>query len=349
MNLFRRIMSLKRRGEVDSELDEELRAHLQMRTDDNISTGMSAEAAAREARLRFGNPTVMKERAESMDVAVGVESVWQDVRYALRGYVKSPVFTLVAIATLGLGIGANTAIFQLLDAVRLRSLPIAAPQELAEVKIVGGNQGFGITDSQYAQLTQPVWEEIRRHHDPFSSVFAWRSNDRLLGPLTDSRRINSIDVSGGFFSVLGVQPSQGRLLQAEDETIACTTPRAVVSYPFWQSEMGGRALTAGNTLVIDGKPIEVVGVSAPRFFGLIVGESFDIALPLCLPPDVRREIFDVSVMGRMKPGWTMDRASGTSDPSVLESSMRRPRRDTARRPSNSLRITSSPSIRRRAV
>ena len=107
--------------------------------------------------------------------------VLQDFRHALRQLRKNPGFTTVAVLTLALGIGPNAAIFQLLDAVRLRSLPIPNPRELAELRIVGGNHGFGVTDGQYAQLTRPIWQEIREHHEPFSGIFAW-SVDQELKP-----------------------------------------------------------------------------------------------------------------------------------------------------------------------
>ena len=309
MRILRRIWNLISRTRVERGIDAELRSHIEMRTEDNVAAGMSPEEAERDARLRFGNPVVMKERVTEKDAALGLDSLLRDVRYALRGFAKSPGFAAVAIITLALGIGANTAIFQLLDAVRLRSLPVSRPQELAEVKIAGGNHGFGINDGRYAQLTQPVWQEIRQHHEPFSGVFAWRNNDRLEGQLSDVHRIHGLDVSGAFFSVLGIRPWRGRLLQPADETPDCKTPRVVVSYAFWQAKMGGRDLATDNTLLIDNERAEVVGVTPPGFFGMAVGESFDIAFPLCEPNPARRELFDRAVMGRLKPGWTLDRAS----------------------------------------
>src|ERR1700735_2630431 len=153
MGIFRRIGALGKREQLDREIDEEMRDHMQRRIDSNIAKGMSPEQATREARVRFGNPTVMKERVDAEDAALGLDSFFRDARYALRGFAKSPGFTIVAILTLALGIGANTAVFQLLDAVRLRSLPIQSPQELAELRIAGGNQGFGVTDSPFANFT----------------------------------------------------------------------------------------------------------------------------------------------------------------------------------------------------
>jgi predicted permease len=215
----------------------------------------------------------------------------------------------VAVASLALGIGANTAIFQLLDAVRLRSLPISYPNELAEVRIIGGNQGFGVTNAAYAQLTRPMWREIREHHEPFSGVFAWSTQERRVGMGSDSRPVQALEVSGEFFNVLGVQPWRGRLLMPGDETSECAISQVVVSYPYWQGHMGGRELSGADTLVVDGSAAQVIGVTPPEFFGLAVGESFDIALPFCREQETRREMFDASVMGRLKPGWTLPRAS----------------------------------------
>ena len=174
MGIFRRIWALGKRSKLDREIEDELREHLKMRAEVNLAQGMSPEQAARAARLRFGNPAVFKERVGAEDAAFTFDSLFRDVRYAMRGFARSAGFTAVAIITLALGIGANTAVFQLLDAIRLRSLPVEKPQELAELRIKGGTGGFGITDSEYTYFTVPMWQEVRRHHDPFSGVFAWR-------------------------------------------------------------------------------------------------------------------------------------------------------------------------------
>ena len=162
MNLLRRITALFRRSSIDREIDEELQAHLAMRVEDNVAAGMSPAAAARDARRRFGNPTPTRERTENADIALGIDSIWRDIRYAIRGYVNAPMFAIVAITTLALGIGANTAIFQLLNEVRLRSLPIVHPEELVDIRIIGGNKGMGISDTRYSSLTRPLWQEIEQ-------------------------------------------------------------------------------------------------------------------------------------------------------------------------------------------
>jgi predicted permease len=280
-----------------------------MRVDANIATGMSPEEAAREARLRFGNPVVTKERVGEEDAALGLDGLLRDVRYALRGFGKNRGFTAVAILTLALGIGANTAVFQLVDAVRLRSLPIQRPEELAELRIVGGNQGFGVTTGPYAQFTVPMWQELRRHHDPFSGVFAWREADMIVGQFTDGKQVHGLEVSGEFFNVLGVLPWQGRLIEPQDEA-GCDISKVVASYAYWQSQMGGQPITPHTTMMVEGHSVQVLGVTPPSFFGVVVGDRFDLAYPTCTPANPRRELFIFSVMGRLKPDWDMARASG---------------------------------------
>jgi predicted permease len=309
MALFRRILSLGRRARVEHEIDAELQEHMAMCVDHNMAKGMSRKEAERDARMRFGSPTSMRERVSAEDAALGIESLWHDVRGALRVLVKSPGFSLVVVATLALGIGANTAIFELLDAVRLRTLPVSKPNELAELRIAGGNHGLGVTDSQYANFTVPMWQEVKEHHDPFSRIFAWRTNDVQVGNANQSHRVNGLEVSGEFFSALGVAPLQGRLIEPQDET-GCQISRVVASYSFWKSQMGGEPITANTTILAEGRQVQVLGVTPPSFFGVIVGDRFDLAYPTCTPPHARGEVFSYSVMGRLKPGWTVERASG---------------------------------------
>jgi predicted permease len=306
MALLRRIVMLGRRSRMEREIEAELQEHMQMCIDDNMAEGMSREQAVREARLRFGSPTATRERVSAEDAALGLESLWREVRMALRGFVKSPGFSVVVVATLALGIGANTAIFELLDAVRLRTLPVNKPEELAELQIVGGNHGFGINDGLFMNFTVPMWQELRDHHDPFSGVFAWRMSDMLVGRPSETRQVNGLEVSGGFFNTLGVVPLQGRLIEPQDE--ACQLTKVVASYGFWKSQMGGVPITENTTIVVEGKSVQVLGVTPPGFFGMEVGNQFDLAYPTCTPPAPRREIFEYSVMGRLKPGWSMKQA-----------------------------------------
>jgi predicted permease len=247
-----------------------------------------------------------------MTPATAIEVLAGDVRYAARSLRRSPGFATVAALSLALGVGANTAIFQILDAVRLRTLPVLDPHELAEVRIVGGNGGMGLNSGPYGRLTRPIWEELRAHQQAFSSAFAWSSGGVRVGPKTDLRRARYLRVSGEFFRTLGVRPWRGRLLLPEDET-ACPASRAVVSYAYWQREMGGREIGRDTRLILDGDPFDVVGVTPPGFSGVAVGDRFDIAGPFCRPKEMRRDVFDVTVMGRLKPDWTVERASAHFD------------------------------------
>jgi hypothetical protein len=239
-----------------------------------------------------------------------LENLAQDLRYGVRLLRMSPGFTAVAVASLALGIGANTAIFELLNAVRLRSLPVPDPYELAEIKIAGGNNGMGLNPGRYGGLTRPIWDEIRSSQQAFSGVFAWVANEVRIGTSRELRRGRAIWVSGDFFPGLRIPPWRGRLFQPEDEAGTCPALRAVASFSFWQSYMAGRDLDRDNRLTVNGELYEVIGVTPPAFLGLAVGESFDLAFPFCQPRDApRRDVFDTAVMGRIRPGWSLERAS----------------------------------------
>jgi len=312
-----------RRRWWDEERAREIAAYLEIETADNIARGMPPAEAAAAARRKFGNPAMVREEIYRMNTVGWLESTWQDLRYAARVLRLSPGFATVAILSLALGVGANTAIFQLLDAVRLRSLPVRNPQELAEVKIVGGNHGMGI-NQQYGELTRPIWQVIHDKQRVFSGTFAWSVNQHYVGRGSEMRHFHGLWVTGDFFRVLGVQPWRGRLLLPEDEG-ACPVTHAVVSYSYWRSEMGGREPGTGTKTIMDNDAVEIVGVTPPEFFGMSVGDDFDIALPFCRQKEeLRRDIFEVSVMGRLKPGSTLARASAEMNalsPGIFEATV----------------------------
>lgn len=298
-----------RRRFWDEERARELEAHLEIETAENIARGMAPEEARSAAQRKLGNLILIREEIYRMNSLVWLETLGQDLRHGVRLLGLSPGFALVAITSLALGIGANAAIFQLLDAVRLRSLPIPNPQELVEVKIVGGNGGLGVNPGPYGQLTRPIWDEIRDHQDVLSGLFAWAWGEVRVGQSTELRRASGIRVSGEFFRVLGVLPWRGRLFLPEDEEGGCPASKAVVSHLYWQHHMSGRELDGDSKLIVNGALSEVIGVTPPGFSGLAVGDNFEIAQPFCQPKEVRHDVFDVSVMGRLRPGWTIPRAS----------------------------------------
>jgi predicted permease len=233
----------------------------------------------------------------------------QDLRHAVRGFIQKPLFALTVIVTLALGIGANTGVFQLIEAVGLRNLPVRNPQELVEVRIVGGNGGFGLNPGRYGGLTQPIWHDLRATQQALSGAFAWSVDGVRVGEDSDLHRANALYVSSEFFDVLGVQPAHGRLLGREDEAASCPGTTAVVSHAYWQRQMGGVAIDGQTRLRVDGDWQQVVGVTQAGFTGVAVGESFDVAMALCRQQRWRNELFDVAVMGRLRPDWTIERAA----------------------------------------
>ncbi|MGA9475514.1 MAG: ABC transporter permease [Terriglobales bacterium] len=241
----------------------------------------------------------------------------QDVRYAVRMLRNNPGFTAIAVLTLALGIGANTAIFQLLDSVRLTALPLKNPDQLAEVRIIQPHGRTGNFTTSHPYLTNPQWEQIRAQQQGFSGMFAWGQDRFNIAPSGETHNVDGLYVSGDFFRVLGVQPILGRLFTTEDDQRGCGSSGVVISDALWQREYGGDASAIGRKITIEHHPFEIIGVTPPSFYGLEVGKQFDIAVPLCTDPLIRGEYarLDVphewflSVMGRLKPGWSVERAS----------------------------------------
>jgi putative ABC transport system permease protein len=331
MALLRRILSLGRRAHMEHEIDAELREHISMCIDDNMAQGMSREAAERDARRRFGNPTVMRERVSAEDTALGIESLWHDVRNALRVFVKSPGFSLVVVATLALGIGANATLFELLDAVLLQSLPVKNPQELAQVRVVDRAKARGSFPSGYPVVTNLIWEKLREDHQGFSGIAAWRDVGFSRDSGGDARFANGLYVSGEFFRVLGVRPVAGRVFTAEDDRPGCGLPGAVISYGLWQQEFGGRP-ALGQKLRLNDKFVEVIGITPANFFGVAVGSNFDVAVPICaqsyLETTDRLNLSTqwwLSVIGRLDPAWSVQQVAahlGATSPGIFASTLR---------------------------
>ncbi len=198
-----------------------------------------------------------------------LDTLGHDLRYALRNLKNSPAFATVAILSLALGIGANTAIFSIVDAVMLKNLPVERPQELMQVKI-------GRDDS----FTNPIWEQLRDHQDVFSGVFAWTTHRFNLASGGEVSGADGIMVSGDFLRTLGVRAILGRTLTSMDDRRGCPAT-AVLTYDFWQSWYGGDGKVIGRTIALDGHPFEIVGVIQPGFFGVDVGRNSRIAVPVC--------------------------------------------------------------------
>lgn len=309
-----RLRSLVRRSRVEDELDEELRFHLDQHARALTAQGVSKEDARFAALRAMGGVDQRKEQCRDARRVRLVDNGLQDLRYAARILRRSPGFTAVAILSLALGVGANTAVFQLLDAIRLRNLPVDRPEELMEVRVAGGHGGQGLTNGYNSELTNPLWEEIRSHQEAFSGVFAWGNTGFLVGRGADAHVVSGLWVSGELFPVLRIAPVLGRLFTGADDQRGCGPRSVVISHTFWQSHFHGDDAAIGQQLIVFGRPMEVLGVTPPEFFGLEIGKRFDIALPICSAASWggvldQRHIWWLTVMGRLKPGWTKARAS----------------------------------------
>jgi putative ABC transport system permease protein len=296
----------------DGELDEELRNHLEMAARDRIDRGEDAASAAVAARREFGNVLTVKEVTREAWGWRWLERLAQDLRYAVRLLRRNPGFTAVAIVSLGLGIGANTAIFQVIDAIRLRTLPVPNASELAEVRLVERTGVRGNHASWHPSLSNPIWEQIRARQQAFSGMFATGAEMLNLANGGEMRNASGLWVSGDYFRVLGIRAAAGRLIDESDDVRGCT-PRAVLSYAFWQREYGGDPSVVGRAISLEGKRADIIGVSERGFFGLEVGRMFDVAVPICSEPTIhggkgRLESgtdWWLMVVGRLKPGWTL--------------------------------------------
>src|SRR5262245_53712685 len=241
-----------------------------------------------------------------------IDAVRQDARHTMRSLVREPGFALVVILSLALSIGANTAIFQLINAVRLRTLPVPNPDELASVRVVGGHRGLGLSSGVNSELTFAVWEGLRDHQQSFTGLFAWGTAPFLLGSGADAEVVDGLWVSGDLFPVLRIQPARGRLLSAADDRRGCGAGAAVLSYAFWQRHFGGDPAIVGKTLPLMDRPVPIVGVAPSGFFGMEVGKSFDVALPICAEATwgnsaERKDIWWLAVTGRLKTDWSVRR------------------------------------------
>ena len=346
-----RIRGLFARDRLDQDLDDELRAHLEMLVEENLRRGMTIEEARRAARRSFGGVTQTIEAYRDQRGIPMLETLIQDIRYGLRMLRKNPGFTAVAVLTLALGIGANTAIFSVLDAVMLQTLPVRNPQQLVFVNwtakdwpgIVEDLEGSNRKDPNGGWIgepvTYPIFEALRTRSTTMSEVIAFSSNLNGFNVQFDGKPYSAAteSVSGGYFTGLGVQTILGRPILPDDD-VANAPPVAVLSYKFWKSKLAGDESIAGKTIVINSLPLTVIGVAPPEFFGAQPGETKDVWVTLHMYPRLMSALnfggpgesgadaeaaasaywekpttWWLIVMGRMKPGVTESQARAELD------------------------------------
>ena len=317
----------------DAEFDDEIQEHLQLLTERFVAQGMSRKEAAAAARRQFGNTTLLQENRRELQTLPAIESLWQDLRYGLRSLRKSPGFTAVAILTLALGIGANTAIFSLTDQILLRELPVPHPEQLVILRSPGPNHGHTWSDvDQGAQsFSYGMYKDLRERSTTFSGLLACRETTVNVSEHGDTQAAHADLVSGNFFETLEVQAALGRLLTMNDEAAPGANTVAVLSYGYWSRKFGADPSILNQPLTVNGVPLTVVGVTRKGFYGVEIGSTPDLFIPLTMKaqmaPNMLQTLEDrtdhwLPVIGRLKPGITRARAQAELQPiyqPILES------------------------------
>jgi len=297
-----------RRAPAD-DLEQEIRSHLEMEERENLESGMSPEEAHYAALRRFGNVLLTQERSRDMWRWNSLETLWQDLGYGLRQLRRSPGFTIIALLTLALGIGANTAIFSVIDAVMLKKLPVKNPQELVALSTVGP---YGVGSFSY-----PGFRRFRDENHVCSDMAAmgWLNNlDASIDGQAET--VEGRIVSGNFFSLLGVGARVGRTLTSQDEKTPQSSAVAVISYRYWKRRFGLSPSVVGTGIILNRTPFTIVGVTAADFSGPDVGRSPDIYVPMTMEPAFRDEkswldqpdYHWLRIMGRLKPRVSREQA-----------------------------------------
>ncbi len=306
MPILRRILNLFSRNRIGRDIEAELQAHIDLRTDDNLAAGMTPEQARRDARLRFGNPLVLRERTLGAEAALSLEKLAADLRYALRQLRKSPLFAAITILTLALGIGATTAVFSAMNAILLRRLPVPNPQQLVYLMVPGGQPyGASNTGDSDSSFSLPVFETLRHDQRAFAHLMAFvpLSTDKVdVRTGSDQPEQASGEmVSGDFFSGLGVSMARGRPFTLADENQHAAV--AILSYPYWTRRFSRNPSVLGQTLFIKGVPFTIMGIAAEGFPGVEPGDVTDFWIPLQRRVELNPwgSASDVSLYG--SPDW----------------------------------------------
>ena len=269
-----------RRRYWDEERARELDAYLEAETDENIARGMSPEEARYAAHRKLGNTTLIREEIYRMNSLGWLETFWQDLRFAVRMLRKNPGFTAVAVLTLALGIGANTAVFSVMNAALLRSLPVPNPQQLFHVQTTGIPKAATETGNSAYTFNEASFEELRNERRIFSELMAYvplgfGKVSVRYGEMPEEASVDM--VSGNFFSGLGVRAERGRSLILEDESRHNLV--AVLSDGYWSRRFGRDPSLVGRTLHVKGIPFTIVGVAARDFIGVEPGAATDLWIP----------------------------------------------------------------------
>jgi predicted permease len=320
--------NLFRRKVLDRDLDEELQAYLELVSAEKMQEGVSPEEAYREARRDTGGVEQVIQSVRDVRAGAWLDRLVQDVRYGVRTLAKNPAFTLIAMATLALGIGANTAMFSLLDQVVLQLLPVRDPQQLVIVRETGNHYGNSYGPNT---ISWPMFEDLRDNNQVFSGMFCRFPASVTVGYGDRAAQIPAELVSGSYFPILGVGAALGRTIAPDDDAIPDSRPVVVLSYSFWRSYFDGDRTIVGRTISLNSQTMTVIGVAQPGFDGAELGVPAKVFVPIMMKTEMtphsdglkdrRRRLSWVTTYGRLKPGVSLEQAQVSLQPlmhSILE-------------------------------
>jgi predicted permease len=312
VSLFARLKAMIQRNRLDRDLDEELRSHLEMRAAENIAAGMAPTEAGHAAQRQFGNTTLVKEDIRATDIIGWVDTAARDLRYAARTLRKNPGFTVVAILTLALGIGANTALFSVVNGVLLNPLPYPHAEQLVTLHESKPNFETG-------SISYPNFRDWQKDNHSFSSIAIARGYSYSLTGLGEAEQVQARFISSDFFPLLGVNPVVGRTFVSGEDEIGAA-PIAMISAGLWNRKFGSSPAALGKSITLDGRDYAIVGV-VPANFELFLRISrvrvADVYVPIgqwnnpLLPK--RDAGLGVHGVGRLKPGVTIEQARADMD------------------------------------
>jgi len=326
--------SMFRRKLLDRDLDEELQAYLELVSAEKVREGVSSQEAYRDARLETGGVEQVRQRVRDIRAGGSLDRLSQDIRYGIRTLAKNPAFTLVAMATLALGTGANTAMFSLLDQVVLRLLPVSHPEQLVIVRETGNHYGnrFGPNT-----VSWPMFEDLRDNNQVFSGMFCRFPATVTVGYGDRAAQIPAELVSGSYFSTLGVGTALGRTIAPDDDAVPDSQPVVVLSYSFWRSYFDSDRTIVGRTIALNSHAMTVIGVAQPGFDGVELGDPASVFVPIMMKTEMtphsdglkdrRRRLSWVTTYGRLKPGISVQQAQVALQPllhSILEMEVQQP-------------------------
>jgi predicted permease len=303
-----RIATLFTRSQMNAETEEELRSHIQLRADDLERSGLPRDEAERRARMEFGSPLRFREECQEAAGGMFVESVWRDLRFAVRILIKSPGFTVVAIGTLALAIGANAVVFAALNAVLIRPLNVPRAESLYSIHRLSDNS---------ANQSYPNYLDLRERNRSFEDLAAYNFMQAGLDTGNNPSRAWLVAASGNYFDVLGIRPYLGRVFHASDEHGPNSAPYIVLTHGFWQSRFHGDREVVGRVVQLNKHPFTVIGVAPPGFVGTLLFGSPDCFIPIINQEQIEgtsilnargnRWIF--MTMGHLKAGVTPTQAA----------------------------------------